>query len=69
MEQKQIESYAGMTVNERLFHSKLMDDFDAAARRRDREKMNAILVKVDLNETEAAWIVDTMLAEPRKYGY
>jgi hypothetical protein len=69
MEQEHTESYAGMTVNERLFVSKLMDDFDAAARRRDRAQMISILVRVDLSEKDAAWSVDTMLATPQKYGY
>ena len=63
------ESYSGMTVNERLFVSKLMDDFDAAARRRDRAQMISILVKVDLSENAAACTVDSLLATPEKYGY
>ena len=69
MEQEHTESYAGMTVNERLFVSKLMDAFDAAARRRDRAQMISILVRVDLSEKDAAWSVDTILATPQKYGY
>jgi hypothetical protein len=69
MEQEQPQSYGGMTVNERLFVSKLMDDFDAAARRRDREQMISILVRVDLSEEGASWSVDAILATPQKYGY
>lgn len=69
MEKEQTQSYAGMTVNERLFVSKLMDDFDTAARRRDRAQMISILVRVDLSEKDAVWSVDTILATPQKYGY
>jgi hypothetical protein len=69
MEPEHTQSYADMTVNERLFVSKLMDDFDAAARRRDRAQMISILVRVDLSEEGAAWSVDTILATPQKYGY
>ncbi len=39
-------NYGGMTVNERLFVSGLMDEFDAAARDRDRDAMIAVLMKV-----------------------
>jgi len=69
MEQEHTESYAGMTVNERLFASTLMDDFDAAARRRDRAQMISILVRVDLSKKDAARSVDTILATPQRYGY
>jgi hypothetical protein len=69
MNEERTESYAGMTVNERLFVSKLMDDFDAAARRRERAQMISILVRVDLSEKEAARSVDSILATPQKYGY
>jgi len=63
------ESYSGMTVNERLFVSKLMDDFDAAARRRDRAQMISILVRVELSQEAASCSVDSLLATPQKYGY
>ena len=69
MEQEHTENYAGMTVNERLYAPKLMDDFDAAARSRNRAQMISILVRVDLSEKDAAWSVDAILATPQKYGY
>lgn len=39
-----------MTVNERLFIYGLMDEFDAAARDRDRDAMIAVLMKVALTQ-------------------
>jgi hypothetical protein len=57
-----------MTVNERLFSAGLRDQFDAAARSRDRRRMIALLVAVELAD-EASRIVDTVLANPTKYGY
>lgn len=61
--------YNGMTVNERFFSSGLVREFDAAARRRDRETMISILVRVAFPEKDAASSVDTMLANSARYGY
>ena len=41
--------YAGMTVNERLYVSGLMGEFDEAVKQRNSEKVRAILEKVELN--------------------
>ena len=64
-----MESYAGMTVNERLFASKLTDEFDAAAHRGDRGHMISILVRIHLNEVQAARTADAILETPEMYGY
>jgi hypothetical protein len=61
--------YGGMTVNERLVVSGLADEWDAAVRRRDREAMIAILMRVDLAQADAAWSADTLLADPSRYGF
>ncbi len=61
--------YAGMTTNERLFSAGLLERFDVAARRRDREEMIRILIQVELEPQEAARSVELILADPRKYGY
>jgi len=58
-----------MTVNERLVVSGLMDEFDAAVRRRDRDAMIAILRKVALTEKGAAETAGAILADPSYYGY
>jgi len=46
-----------------------LDEFDAAARRRDREKMVSIPTRVALSENDAAWSADAILANPARYGY
>jgi hypothetical protein len=62
-------NYGGMTVNERLVVSGLMDEFDWASQRRDRHTMIVILRKVALTEEGAAQTADAILADPSYYGY
>jgi hypothetical protein len=59
--------FAGMTVNERLFEAKMLDQWDAAARRRDREMMISILTNVEVPEPELT--VDAILSNPKKFGF
>jgi hypothetical protein len=59
--------FSGMTVNERLFTADLMDAFDAAVRRRDRARMVEMLRAVAVEDAEAT--ADTLLADPKQYGY
>lgn len=42
--------YQGMTVNERLYVSGLMDAFDKAVKEKDIPKVKSILEDVELNE-------------------
>lgn len=64
---KSADFFAGMTVNERLYHADLLDDFDRAAVARDRAEMISILDKVYVgNSGETA---DAILDDPGKYGY
>ena len=58
-----------MTVNERLFNAGTLEAFDAAARRRDRSAMIRLLEEVQLMRAEAEQSVDTVLANPAKYGF
>lgn len=60
-------NYAGMTVNERLFAAGIVDEFDDATRARDRARMITLLAQVDVEDAE--WSVDTILADPEKYGF
>ena len=53
--------YSGMTVNERLFVSGLIDKFDKAVNKRDAEKIRSILKKVELTEENILPILE-------KYG-
>jgi len=61
--------YSGMTVNERLFHAGLLDNFDIAAKNRDQKAMMDILSKVELSESQAKETTDTIIDNPSKYGY
>ena len=56
-----------MTVNERLLEAKMLDQWDAAARRRDREMMISILTNVEVPEPELT--VDAILSNPKKFGF
>jgi len=60
--------YSGMTTNERLFVAGVLDQFDDAARKRDRATMIELLSRVELGE-QAALIADTILANPTRYGF
>jgi hypothetical protein len=40
--------YTGMTVNERLYVSGLMDEYDEAVEKKDTEKVRSILEQVEL---------------------
>lgn len=59
----------GMSVNERLLLAGLIDEFDAAARERDRNGMIGILVRAALPRDAAVATVDAVLANPKRYGY
>jgi hypothetical protein len=52
--------FEGMTTNERLFEAGLLDLWDAALARRDRNKMIVLLGRVDLAE-QAGWITEQTL--------
>jgi len=43
-------NYGGMTVNERLWVSGLMEQFDSAVREKNADKIIKILKKVELTE-------------------
>lgn len=61
------QSLVGMTVNERLFHVGILDQWDAAVRRRDRKQMIVLLERVDIAEPHLT--VDAVLANPKMYGF
>ena len=52
--------YAGMTVNERLYVSGLIDEFDEAVKSKSTEKIRAILEKVDLKEESIKQILESL---------
>lgn len=53
--------YAGMTVNERLWVSGLMDEFDKALKKRDVGRIRSLLTEVELTEKNIKPILE-------KYG-
>ena len=61
-------SYDGMTINERLFVAGVLDQFDAAVRLGDRDKMIELLETVRIDSAGARRTADTILAHPTRYG-
>jgi hypothetical protein len=57
------EEAAGMTVNERLFLSGLLDDFDKAVAERNETDLRTILEKVYFNPEMAEAIAKSVLGE------
>lgn len=55
--------YAGMTVNERLYVSGLMDDFDRAVAERDRPGLRSILEKIELGPESIEAIIRYVLQD------
>ncbi len=60
---------SGMTVNERLYVTKLLDSFDLAVKERSREKLLSILKLIDINEEQANSTIDLIFSNPNTYGY
>jgi hypothetical protein len=52
--------YAGMTVNERLYVSGLMDDFDTAVRELNSDRIRSILSNVGLTEESIRPILEQL---------
>lgn len=52
--------YSGMTVNERLYVSGLMDEFDKAVEERDKERVRSILSNVELTEESIRPILEKL---------
>jgi len=52
--------YSGMTVNERLYVSGLMDQFDKAIEERDIERVRSILKSVELTEESIEPILERL---------
>ncbi len=52
--------YSGMTVNERLYASGLMGEFDEAVEEKNRDKVCAILEKVELTEDSMKSILENL---------
>ncbi len=51
----------GMTVNERLYHAGLMNDFDKALAQKDKSRLKTILEKVYLSPEDIQFIFEQLL--------
>jgi phospholipase/lecithinase/hemolysin len=58
-----------MTTNERLFVAGLLDQFDRAARHRNKTEMAFLLTQVQISAVDAEKIADSILANPKAYGF
>jgi hypothetical protein len=52
------QNFKGMTVNERLYLSGLMDAFDLARERRDKEQLIEILQRVEVDDPSIKQILE-----------
>jgi len=64
-----MEKYSGMTVNERLFHAGLINQFDAAIHAKNKKEAISILQQAELPIEAATETVAVILKNPGKYGY
>jgi hypothetical protein len=62
-------NYGAMTINERLSVAGTLDLFDSAARASNRDIMLKLLRQVEIEEEEARQIIETILSNPKKYGF
>jgi hypothetical protein len=60
--------YAGMTVNERFYEAGIMEEWDRAATSKNRDRMIELLGEVELAD-QAEQIADTVLSDPKRYGF
>lgn len=55
--------YSGMTVNERIYVSGLMGEFDEAVENKNTEKVRAILEQVELTSSSISAIIEELGVE------
>lgn len=51
-------------MNERLNNAGLLDDFFKAANKKDRERMVALLVSIELERSQAEEFTESILSNP-----
>ena len=61
--------YQGMTVNERLYKSNLIDEFDSAVNKKDIAAIVSILEKVELTEKSIVSILESLRLYEEIYEY
>lgn len=62
-------NYKGLSVNERLAVSGQLDNFGAAAKKGNREKMISMLRSLAISEPYAKRWVDTLLGDQKFFYY
>jgi hypothetical protein len=60
---------AGMTLNERLVVCGLYAEWNLHAKTRDREAMISVLSRAGLSVDEARYTAESVLADPRRFGF
>lgn len=55
--------FSGTTVNERLFHAGLLDEFDKSIEEQDKAKLVNILEKVFLNQENIEVLVEKYIED------
>ena len=55
---------AGMTVNERLYETNQLDEFDAAVAARDEVRLREVLERLHLGESNVVEIIRSQLGQP-----
>lgn len=61
--------YGGLTLNERLHVSGLLDRFDKAIHAQNHEEAVKLLLKTGLRKVEAEETVTEIIKDPKAYGY
>ena len=59
----------GMTVNERLVACGLLDRWDDAVNKRNKEDMITVLLDVALTEFQAKNTAEAVIQNPKTYGF
>jgi hypothetical protein len=55
------QSYAGMTINERLFVSGLLDEFEKAVKENNRQLATDILAQLSIGEENIKTVIDSLI--------
>ncbi len=61
--------FGGLTLNERLLVSGLLERFDEAVHTQNHEEAVKLLLKTGMRKLEAEDTVTSILSDPKAYGY
>jgi len=63
------QKFKGITVNERLYESGLLEEFDFAINARNEKRAKDVLIATGLNGHQANETVEAILRDPKAYGF